>query len=148
MSAISKVVRDYKEVDLAQSWARKMIAAGLRGGEVLITLSRPTRSSEQNRKMWAMLRDVARQRQLMINGEMVWAEADDWKDIFTAALKRETRMAQGLDGGLVLIGMRTSKLRKEELSELIELIYAYGSEWGVTWSADAAPALSDDPVAA
>jgi len=46
-------------------------------------------------------------------------------------------MAQGLDGGVVMLGMRTSRMRKDQLSELIELIYAYGSEWGVNWSTDA-----------
>ena len=33
-----------------------------------------------------------------------------------------------------MLGHRTSKMRKAEFSELIELIYSYGSESGIHWS--------------
>jgi len=137
MSQVQRIVRDYTGLNPAMDWARDMTFAGLAGGEVLITLSRPTRSNQQNDKLWAMLRDVARQRPMVINGESVYATAEDWKDVFTAAYRGEMRMAQGLDGGVVLLGMRTSKMRKAELSELIELIYAYGSDWEIRWSEQA-----------
>ena len=97
------------------------------------------RSISQNAKMWPMLSDVAKQVQLCINGQMVWAQPEDWKDVFTAALRREQRMAQGIDGGLVVLGAHTSKMRKAEFADLIEIIYAFGAEKGVVWSE---PALS------
>ena len=148
MSQVQQIIRDEDGVLRALNWAGEMIRKGLKGGEVLMVLTRPTRSSEQNRKLWAMLRDVARQRPLVINGERVYADPDDWKDVFTAALRQETRMAQGLDGSVVLLGMRTSRMKKAELSELIELIYAYGAEWGVTWSAEAAQSMAENQEAA
>jgi len=103
-------------------------------GPIEVVLRRPKRTVSQNSKMWPMLADVARQKQLVINGVLVWAKPEDWKDVFTAALKREQRMAMGIDGGLVVLGMRTSRMRKKEFSDLIELIYAYGSENGIAWS--------------
>jgi len=140
MSKVERVIRaaDGRDgVHYAIEWAEELISKAIAAGDVLMVLTRPKRTDDQNRKMWAMLRDVARQRPLVINGERVWGDPEDWKDVFTAALKRETRMAQGLDGGVVMLGMRTSRMRKDQLSELIELIYAYGSEWGVNWSTDA-----------
>jgi len=134
VSSVEKNIQSTDEIYLALEWARQMIVRGLKGGAVSLVLTRPKRSDDQNRKMWAMLRDIAGQQRVMINGEMTWADAEDWKDVFTAALRRETRMAQGVDGGVVMLGMRTSKMRKQELRDLIELIYAYGEEWEVQWS--------------
>lgn len=148
MSRVQQLIRDEDSVLRVLSWAGEMIRKGLKGGDVLLVLTRPTRSGEQNRKMWAMLRDVARQQRLMINGEMVWADPEDWKDVFTAGLRRETRMAQGVDGGVVMLGMRTSRMRKAELSDLIELIYAYGEEWNVNWSAESTAAIAENQEAA
>lgn len=99
-----------------------------------IVLREEKRSNDQNKKLWPMLHDVSSQVQLCINGKMEWATPEDFKDVFTAALRKDQRMAMGLDGGVVFLGVRTSKMRKREFSELIELIYAFGSERGVQWS--------------
>lgn len=92
------------------------------------------RTVDQNALMWGLLRDVARQVPWPVNGAMVQLEAEDWKDIFTASLTKHHRMAQGIDGGFVILGMRTSKMVKEQMSELIELIYAFGAEHDVKWT--------------
>ena len=94
-------------------------------------LSEPTRTLEQNSAQWPYLEGFAQQKQLCINGEMVWATSDDWKDVLTASLRR-TRIVPGIDAGtFVPLGMRTSQMTKEEISELLELIYAFGAERGV-----------------
>jgi Ni,Fe-hydrogenase I small subunit len=49
-------------------------------------------------------------------------------------LKREGRIAQGIDGGFVMLGQRTSKMKVQEMCDLIELIFAFGSSNGVVWS--------------
>ena len=59
---------------------------------------------------------------------------EDWKDVLTANWKREQRIAQGIDGGIVMLGQRTSKMTMAQMSELIELMYAFGAERGVIWS--------------
>lgn len=83
-----------------------------------------------------MLRDFANQIQWQVNGVLTYLEPEDWKDIFTAALRKHHRVAQGLDGGFVFLGMRTSKMTKEQMIELIELMYAAGAERGVKWTED------------
>ena len=42
--------------------------------------------------------------------------------------------ADGIDGGFVVCGQRTSKMSKAEFSNLLELIYAFGAEHEVTFS--------------
>lgn len=93
-----------------------------------------TRTDLQNKKMWPMLRDFSRQIQWPVNGVLTLIEPEDWKDIFTAALRKHHRVAQGLDGGYVFLGMRTSKMTKDQMIELIELMYAEGANRGVVWS--------------
>ena len=87
------------------------------------------RSEEQSRYMWALLTDIANQKE--------WCglkmEAEDWKNLFTAALKGQ-RTTQGLAGGIVVLATATSKMTKEEMSELIEYIIAWGIENGVNFS--------------
>jgi hypothetical protein len=108
-----------------------------------LALREPKRSLDQNAKLWCLLEDVACQCTLIINGEKCTATREEWKDVFTAALKRESRIAMGIDGGVVMLGHSTSKMRKAEFSELIELIHSYGAENGVRWS-ERAQAVYDE----
>lgn len=145
---IQREIRTIAELAPALEWAGEMIRKGLSAGPVVMILTRPRRTLEQNAKLWALLRDVSAQCSLVINGESVKASAEDWKEVFTAALRGEQRLAQGIDGRVVMLGARTSRMRVDELSELIELIYAYGSEQGVNWSADIAAELPKNREAA
>jgi hypothetical protein len=79
--------------------------------------------------MWAMLRDISRQK-LWDNERL---DADEWKDFFTAALKRQ-KLIRGMDGGLVVLGARTSRMTVKEMSELIELMLAFGAEHDITFA--------------
>lgn len=106
-----------------------MVRRGLQGGPVVVVLKRQTRSLDQNSKLWPMLGDVATQ--VSWYGE--YLSKEDWKDIFTASLKKQ-KVVPGIDGGFVMIGGRTSKMDKQEFSDLIELIYAFGAEHNVKWS--------------
>lgn len=101
------------------------------------------RSSDQNRKLWPMLNDVSQQCELIINGRPTKATADDWKQIFTANLHKQNRMALGVDGEIVYLGGSTSRMTKSEFADLIELIYAYGSEKQVIWSEPALRAYAE-----
>lgn len=92
------------------------------------------RTVEQNRMMWSLLSDVAEQVPWVVNGQKAQLQPEDWKDIFTAGLTKTQRVAQGIEGGWVLLGQRTSRMSKGQLSELIELILAFGAEHGVRWS--------------
>jgi hypothetical protein len=94
------------------------------------------RTELQNRKMWPMLRDISKQVKFVVNGVLTYVDEFDCKDIMTAALKKHSRMAQGIDGGVVFLGMRTHKMKKSEIIDLIELMYAFGSEREVKWTED------------
>ena len=91
----------------------------------VITVSEPTRNLEQNAAQWPILQAFADQLQWPVNGAMEWLTADEWKDILTAAFKRETvRVAMGLDGGMVMLGSRTSKFSKAQFSEWLDFLNA------------------------
>lgn len=108
------------------------------GKSVKVTLDefKSKRSLEQNAKMWAMLGDVADQVEWPVDGKLQKITAEDWKDILSAGLHKEQRVAQGVDGGFVVLGQRTSKMTVGEMVELIEFIGWFGAERGVRWSAE------------
>jgi hypothetical protein len=93
-----------------------------------------TRTLAQNDMLWSILTDISRQVDFVVNGAMVKVSPEEVKDILTAALKRETRMAMGIDGGMVILGQRTSRMTIRQMTELIELAHAFGAEKGVQWS--------------
>ena len=106
----------------------------------ILTIKPETRSQAQNRLMWPILQEFSNQLEWPINGHMVKMEPDDWKDVLTAAFKRETvRLAMGLDGGVVMLGQRTSKFTKAEFSEWTEFLYSTAAARGVklpAWEGD------------
>jgi hypothetical protein len=89
------------------------------------------RSLPQNALMWSRLSEISQRVEWY--GQKLSAE--DWKDVFTASLRR-TRVVPGLDAGtFVPLGMRTSDMTKEEMTDLLELIAAFAAERGVELSA-------------
>lgn len=97
-----------------------------------VEFKKPVRSIPQNDLMWARLTEISR--------HVTWYERklspDDWKDIFTAAL-RSPRAVPNLDGtGFVVLGQRTSDMSVEEMTNLLDLIDAFAAERGVSWPWD------------
>ena len=92
-----------------------------------VTLDEPARSRDQNAAMWAALDDIAEQ--------LEWHDqiysADDWKDYFMHALKR-ARWMPFEDGGMVPIGMSTSKLSHKDFGDLLTVITVFAVSHGVT----------------
>lgn len=88
------------------------------------------RTLPQNDRLWAMLTDVAEQ----VEWHGMKLHTEDWKLIFLDALKREVRAVPAIDGtGFVNLGRSSSDLSKGEMSDLIELIFAFGAERGVVF---------------
>lgn len=87
----------------------------------------PARSLDQNSTMWLWLTALATK--LDWHGQKY--SPDDWKDYLMHSFKR-ARWMPDEDGGMVPIGMRTSDLSKEEMSDFIELIIAFATRHGVT----------------
>lgn len=94
-----------------------------------VTISEPTRNLDQNARLWASLAEISSQ--------VEWygrrLSPDDWKNVFSASLKR-LEVVPNLDGtGFVALGRSTSVLSKREFSDLLELIYSFGAERGVVF---------------
>lgn len=101
-----------------------------------------TRTLSQNRRLWAMLGDISRQ----VRWHDQKLSSEDWKHVFTAAIKGQ-RIVPGLDGQLVVLGVSTSGESIKFISEVIEMMYAFGAEHNVWWSDPAEKALMDYPEA-
>lgn len=100
------------------------------GEEIEMWSLESIRTLEQNKKMWPMLKDISDQARLQ-NKQLKPVE---WKYVITAAW-RQQHFIRGLTGELVAIPLETRKLNKKPFSELIELLYVVGTEYGVTqWS--------------
>jgi hypothetical protein len=108
----------------AISWVQKA-PAGTR-----VEFKQQKRTTEQNDRMWAMLTDIARQKQHC--GRKY--TPDEWKCLFMNACGRETQFVPTLDGsGFFPLGYRSSDLSKQEMSDLIEFMLAWGAENGVVF---------------
>lgn len=92
----------------------------------IVLIKEPTRSLSQNALLWPLLTCIAEQ--------VVWygqkLSPEEWKDVFTASLVK-AKVVPGLDNNFVICGQHTSKMSKKMLSDLTELIYAFGAERGV-----------------
>ncbi len=95
-----------------------------------VAIGEETRTQEQNRLMWPLIRDVREQ----VPG-MDELSADDTKLQFLHALGQEMRFLPELEGaGMFPVGQRSSTLSKAQFSALIEIIFAFGSARDVRWS--------------
>jgi non-ribosomal peptide synthetase component F len=129
--SFERQVTSLAELPAVSTWLAELVGMMLPGGEVVVSVSRQRRSTEQNARLWPMLRDVSRQ--VPWNGQRLTPA--EYKDLFTAALKQQ-KLIPGLDGGLVVLGGHTSRMSKADFSDLIELITSFGAERGVVWSED------------
>ena len=92
----------------------------------VVSIKEGTRSLEQNAMLWAVLNDISKQ--VKWYGQSLTDY--EWKDVLTAALKKE-KVVPGINGGFVVLGQRTSKMSKKEFTELLEIAYAFGAQQGV-----------------
>ncbi len=93
------------------------------------TMREEVRSDAQNRRMWAMLRDISRQVEWY--GQKLSDE--DWKHIFSASVQKQ-RAVPGLDGGFVVLGISTRKQSKAWFNDMFEVIEAFAAERAVRFT--------------
>jgi len=90
--------------------------------ETRIEFKTSKRSIPQNDRMWAML--------TAISDQLVWHGSkyppEDWKDYFMHSLSGARFMPHD-EGGMIPIGRRTSRLTKDEHSDLTALIEAFAA---------------------
>ena len=138
--SITRVAKDKSEISKTLGWANEMMLKGIVKGPVAVTLGRPEepRSLDQNAKSWAMYNDLSQQ--LDWHGQKMPPEY--WKDLLSHEWKAQA-FIPAISGGFVAVGVRTSKMRKREMAELITLVEAFGNEHGVRWSDPALKAFEE-----
>lgn len=106
-----------------------------------LEFSPPQRTVPQNKRMWAMLTDIASQvkAETMVRGKWMRTRRNTewWKLFFLASLGLEREQARDPSDHSTLVSFdRTSSsdLGKDEFSDLIELMFAFGARTGVEWS--------------
>lgn len=81
------------------------------------------RSDAQNRRMWAMLRDISKQ--------VEWyghkLSDEDWKHIFSASVEKQ-RAVPGLDGGFVVLGVSTRRQSKKWFNDMFLVMEGFAAE--------------------
>ena len=117
--------------DQRKSYAKQIIDQA--PNDYVCEIKEKTRTLEQNAFQWPYLQGFSEQMQWPVNGEMTWLSKDEWKDILTAAFERETnpRLAAGFDGGIVMLGRRTSKYGKKKFAEWMEWLIAAAALKGI-----------------
>lgn len=93
------------------------------------SLKEEVRSDPQNRRFWAMLRDISAQ--------VVWygrkLDSESWKHVFSAALEQQ-QTVPGINGGFVVMGVSTRNKSKAWFSDMFQLMEAFGAEHGVKFT--------------
>lgn len=114
--------------DSQRDFAKQLIARA--PADAVVNIQAARRTNDQNAKMWAMLSDVSRAKPM---GRVLRPEG--WKAMFLDTIGKRPAWEPNLDGtGVVCIGYKSSHLSKDEMSDMIEAIYAFGAEHGVAWS--------------
>lgn len=95
-----------------------------------ITIKEATRKSVQNARMWAMLAELSKQ----VDWYGQRLSSEEWKDVLSASLFQLTTVPS-IDGRkMVLLGKATSKFTISQMSDMIEFMFAFGAEKGVTFN--------------
>lgn len=98
----------------------------------VVEIKPKTRSLEQNAAQWPILDAFSKQLLWPVNGEMARLSPQEFKDIMTAAFRQEkVRVAEGLNGGVVMLGDRTKLFSVSEFSEWLEFLHATAVDRGV-----------------
>ena len=108
-------------------------------GNLLVTLSRPSRSADQNAKFHALINDI--QKQCFRGYEFEHLKAalvnqfeHEMRDAGTPLSKPGTTTWDWINQEKVTVRPSTKDFSKAEASAFIEFLYATGVEYNVSWS--------------
>lgn len=99
----------------------------------VMTVKEATRTTDQNALLWSVLSDISRAKP---EGRRHTPEV--WKCLFMSACGHAVQFEMGLDGKPFPVGFRSSRLTKSQFSDLIEFIYSWCAEKGVSLDREAA----------
>lgn len=114
-------------------WPKVLVA--LETKQLSLELKDALKSRDQEEKYHAMIGEIAQQASHM---GAKW-DAEDWKRLLVWQFCKDSGLNEGrilpsLDGtGIVQLGQQTRKFTKEQASEFVEWLHAWGAENGVTF---------------
>ena len=120
---------------MANLWP-KVISALSAGKQLTLEIKQANKSREQEEKYHAMIGEIAKQAQHL---GAKW-DAESWKRLLVDQFCRDSNIKTGvvipnLSGdGIVQLGFQTRKFTKEQASEFVEWLNAWGAEHGITYS--------------
>ena len=106
------------------------------GKQLTLEIKQVNKSREQEEKYHAMIGEISKQAQHL---GAKW-DAESWKRLLVDQFCRENDIKTGvvipnLSGdGIVQLGFQTRKFTKEQASEFVEWLNAWGAEHGITYS--------------
>ena len=109
------------------------------GKQLTLEIKQVNKSREQEEKYHAMIGEIAKQAQHL---GAKW-DAESWKRLLVDQFCRDSDIKTGvvipnLSGdGIVQLGFQTRKFTKEQASEFVEWLHAWGAEHGVTYEVNA-----------
>ena len=109
------------------------------GKHLTLEIKQVNKSREQEEKYHAMIGEIAKQAQHL---GAKW-DAESWKRWLVDQFCRDSDIKTGvvipnLSGdGIVQLGFQTRKFTKEQASEFVEWLHAWGAEHGVTYEINA-----------
>jgi hypothetical protein len=92
----------------------------------ILNIRPATRTNEQNALLWSLLSEVSRAKP---DGRQ--HTPDVWKCLFMQACGHAVQFEVGLDGKPFPLGFRSSRMTKEQMTDLIEFILQYCAEKGI-----------------
>ena len=114
----------------------KVLTALNAGKELVLEVKAADKTREQELKYHAMIDEIAKQASHM---GAKWS-SEDWKRLLVNQFCKENGIKTGvvipnLSGdGIVQLEMQTRKFTKEQASDFVEFLYAWGADHGITHS--------------
>ena len=106
------------------------------GKHLILEIKDAGKSREQEEKYHAMLGEIAKQAQHLGSK---W-DAESWKRLLVDQFCKDSGIRTGvvipnLSGdGIIQLGFQTRKFTKEQATEFVEFLHAWGAQHGITYS--------------
>ena len=126
---------DEKQAKALMTGLWPKVLKALQTKQLTLEIKDATKSRHQEEKYHAMIGEVAKQAQHL---GAKW-DAESWKRLLVDQFCKDNGLKTGavipnLSGdGIVQLGMQTRNFTKEQASEFVEWLHAWGAEHGVTY---------------
>ena len=114
----------------------KVLTALSAGKQLTLEIKTANRSCQQNAKYHAMIDEIAQQAQHLGSK---W-DSESWKRLLVDQFLKDSGKKTGVvipnlaGDGIVQLGMQTRDFTKEQASEFVEWLFAWGAEHGITYT--------------